>query len=154
MQPADGAWGGTTERLVASVHVPSGIAGGPHPIWVRASDGSTGAPAVGVLAIDTAAPTINAASATNGVRATGQPVTVTFGALDDHSSVVSYGIELRSTATGTVATTIIRNAVAIGGQTVQWTPSLSVAPGHYTITIAVADAVGNVSRSSIGTIVA
>jgi hypothetical protein len=148
MQPADGAFGGTSERLVATI--PAGTAG-PHEVWVRAFDGAWSAAAATVLAVDGRAPTISSAQASNGVRAT-QPVTVTFAANDDHATTISYGIQVRSQATNQVLYTYSRVNVAAGAQSIVWTPPLTAPAGPFAVKIAVADPYNNVSQLEVGAI--
>jgi hypothetical protein len=154
LRASDGALGGTTEVLAAWLPIPAGTTPGPHPIWVRAFDGTEWGPAtVAVLGVDGRAPTITGAAATNAVRATGQPVTVTFTATDDYSSTVSFGVEFRSQATNQIVFTTTRIGVPAGAQRAAWLPPLSVPGGPYRVKIAVADASGNVSQIEVGTVV-
>lgn len=154
MRARDGSFGGTTEALVAEVRVPGGTAAGAHPIWVRAADATTWGPAtVGVAGVDGRAPTISGAAAQNAVRATGQPFRITFGVTDDYASRFVAGIEVRNTATGAVVWRAERHGFPTGTQVFEWTPALTAAGGHHTVTIAVADEAGNVARATVGALV-
>lgn len=154
MTAADGAFGGTSEALRASVSVPSGMAAGPHPMWVRAYDGASWGPATaGVLLVDRTKPGIQGATASYGVRATRQPVRVTFSIADDYSSAFNYGVQFISTATGKVVFQDARVGVGAGRQTYDWLPGLEVPGGHFGVNIIVFDQAGNVANVFIGTLV-
>ncbi|HVL33740.1 MAG TPA: hypothetical protein VM600_09210, partial [Actinomycetota bacterium] len=151
---SDGSFGGTSESLVGTITVPAGLPAGGHTVWVRAYDGTTwGAASVGVLSIDGRAPTISGLGASNSVRAAGQALTVTFDASDDVSSTVSFGVEVRNSATNKVMYSASRYSVPTGAQRHAWLPALDVPAGHYRIKVAVADESGNVSTAEAGTLV-
>ncbi len=152
--PIDGSFGGTTESLRATVSVPSSLPGGAHPFFVRAFDGTAWGPySVGVVIVDRTPPQLWDLTATYGVRATGQPVNVTFRATDDLSKTVAYAIQVFSD--GPTKSLIFQDArfgVAAGGQSYTWQPGSNVLPGSYTIKVMIADEAGNGAAKLVGTI--
>jgi subtilisin family serine protease len=154
MSAADGSFGGALETVRASVNVTSSWATGPHPIWVSASDGTTSGPAtVGVLVVDRVAPTILGAAASNGVRATAQPVNVTFTLGDDYSPAVHYSVQAFD-MTGRSVLADYRLNVPRGATTYTWRPDMSVLPGNYQVKIVAVDQAGKSSATLIGAVVA
>jgi subtilisin family serine protease len=140
-------------NAVADVDVAASA--GPHPVWIRAFDGTSwGAHAVTVVDVDSRAPQISDVSVANGARAVGQPMAVAFTATDDYSQTVSFGVEFRSTATKQIVYSQAIYGRPAGAQRFDWMPGLSVPGGHYTVKIAVADAAGNVSSTEAGAILA
>jgi hypothetical protein len=153
---ADGAWGGTTEALRGTVSVPSTTAAGAHPFWIRAFDGSTwGASSVGAIVVDRTPPSLVNLAATNGVRATSQPVVVSFVSTDAVSPVISYSIQVfADSTTKQLVFQDLRSRVGTGSQQYAWTPDSSVLPGHYQVKIVVADEAGNTSAALVGAVLA
>ncbi len=154
MQPADGSFNTQAEQLRATIKVPAGIVPGAHPVWVRATDGTAwGASAVTALYIDARPPTVSNLAASNAIRATGAPVTVTFNAVDDRSPTLVYGVEFRSQATNAIIARLTSERVGQGARSVSWQPSLTDPAGPYLVKLAVADETGNVTIASAGTVV-
>ena len=154
LSAADGAFGQAAETLRATVAVPTGLAAGPHPIYVQAFDGSRWGPkTVGVLMIDGQAPVIASAAASHGVRATGQAVVVTASLGDDASSSLSVGVQVFD-AQNRVVFQEARTGVPLGGFSYSWTPAGSVLPGTYQVKIIAVDQSGKSSAVLVGTIVA
>lgn len=151
---ADGAFGDAAERLTGSLPVPAGTPAGPHPIFVQAFDGiSWGPSTVGVLLVDGRAPTISGASASGGVRASGQPVTVAYTVADDASPALATGIQVFDPQ-NRIVHQAAQPAVPAGPVRFAWTPPLSALPGPYQVKIVAADASGRSSAVLVGTIVA
>lgn len=154
MQAADGAFGGATEAVRATITVPSGLAPGAHYVTVRAFDGSAwGGATVGVLMVDARAPTMTGVTVSNVVRAANQPMTLTFAATDDVASTINYGVEVRSTATGAIVWRKVAFNVAAGAQRITWMPGLDLPAGHYKVKLGVGDPSGNASTTEAGTII-
>jgi hypothetical protein len=154
MQASDGAFNEGTEALRASFKIPAGTTSGAHPVWIQAFDGTTwGATAVTVLYIDARPPTVSGLAASDAVRAAGQPVVVSFNAVDDRSGPLAYGIEFRSQATNALVARLTKLNVAAGGQSISWTPALTDPPGPYLVKLAVADASNNATIANVGTVV-
>jgi hypothetical protein len=154
MQAVDGSFNNTTERVRATISIPSGTTPGAHPVWIRATDGTTwGGSAVTVLYIDARSPVISGLAASNSVRAANQPITITFNATDDRSPTLVYGVEFRSQATNAIIARIASDRVGQGARTVTWTPSLTAPSGPYLVKLAVADETGNVTVASTGAVV-
>ncbi|HEX9696526.1 MAG TPA: S8 family serine peptidase [Actinomycetota bacterium] len=154
MNAADGSFGGAVEQLSATISVPPSLSAGPHPIYVQAFDGIRwGAKAVGVLMVDGQAPVIAGASASNAIRATGQPVSVTASLGDDASTSLTIGIQVFD-AQNRVVFQEARTGVALGGFSYVWHPSGSVLPGTYQVKIIAVDQSGKSSATLVGTIVA
>ncbi|MCA1833887.1 MAG: S8 family serine peptidase [Actinomycetota bacterium] len=154
---ADGTWGSATEELRGTVSIPSTLAAGAHPFWIRTYDGTAWGPySVGAIIVDRTPPSLANPTATNGVRATSQPVVVTFTSTDAVSPVVSYSIQAYadSTTPKQLVFQDVRSRINAGNQQYSWSPSASVLPGHYQIKIVVADEAGNTSAALIGTVLA
>lgn len=129
MAAADGTFGGTAEVVRATVTIPAGVAGGAHPVWVRAFDGTSwSAHAVGVIAVDAKAPTITGEQATSALRATGQPLIVRFSLADDYAKSLHWGVQFYNGATGRLVHQDYRTPVTAGPQEYRWLPDLA-APG-------------------------
>ncbi|HEX9776020.1 MAG TPA: S8 family serine peptidase [Actinomycetota bacterium] len=155
MQAADGAFGGTTERVRATLAIPAGAAPGPHQIWVRAHDGLRwGAFAAGILAVDGTPPQINGATATDGNRVVGEPLRITFSLADDYSKTFTHAVEIRSTTTGAIVHRVVRADTPGGPQVYEWLPPLTAPGGHFTVKIGAADATGNARSTELGAILA
>jgi hypothetical protein len=154
MQASDGSFGEPSEGLRAIFSVPPSVPAGPHPIWVRAFDGSTWGPAtVGVLVVDGTRPVITDAVAGNSIPVAGQPIEVTFTATDDYSSTVTYAVSFFSDTTSKVVYENGRANVPTGAQRFTWLPPLDAAPGHYLVVINVYDQAGNRNNKAVGSYV-
>lgn len=154
MNATDGTFGSTIEALTTTITISPNTAAGPHPIYVQAFDGSRWGPkSVGVLMVDGAAPVINGAAASNAIRATGQPVTITAGLGDDASPSLNMGIQVFD-AQNRVVFQQARTGVALGHFTYVWVPGSSVLPGSYQVKIIAVDQSGKSSATLVGTIIA
>jgi len=152
VQAADGAFGGTTENLRATLPVPAGTPGGAHPAWISAFDGTTWGPsAATVVIVDTRAPTVSQVTASDGLRAAGRPLSITFTAIDDYATSLTYGIEFRSTVTGKIMHRAVRSVPA-GTRRYDWLPGLDAPAGHYLVKIGVADPSGNAAFAETGAV--
>jgi hypothetical protein len=127
---------------------------GSHPIWVRAADARGWGPTtVGVLGVDGSGPNIWAASARESVRATGQPLRITFALGDDYATTFTHAVEVRSSATNALVWRAVRTTVPGGAQVYEWLPPLDVPAGHYRVLLGAADEVGNVATIQIGAVI-
>jgi hypothetical protein len=152
--PTDGAFGGTTESVRTTISVPNSLPGGAHAFWVRAFDGTAWGPySVGVVIVDRTPPQLTNVAATYGVRATGQPVQVTFSATDDLSKTLAYAIQVFTDGPAkTLVFQDLRSPVSPGGQTYVWQPGSNVLPGSYTIKVMIADEAGNGAARLVSTV--
>lgn len=154
LQAADGSFGQTTEGLTGTITVPATTPAGPHALYVQAFDGSAWGPAsVGILLVDGSAPTIAGASASNAVRATGQPVVISASLGDDASPTLSVGVQVFD-AQNRVVFQDARTGVSLGGFSYTWVPSASVLPGTYQVKIIAVDVSGKSSATLAGMILA
>jgi hypothetical protein len=139
--------GGGYKRLTATLDVGESFLAGAHPIWIRASDGTSwGAFAVGVLYVDRGKPFVTEGPMNDAVvrHAPGfDTATINYGIADDFSQ--SFMTLLRVVP----AVSAVRNPPAVyeewnnvarlGGNAFRWTPSAALAPGVYKISVAAVD---------------
>jgi thermitase len=153
---SDGAFGGTREALRGAVELPADAPAGAHAVWVRAFDGSAwGAFSVGVVVVDRTSPSLARVAATNGVRAAGRPVDVTFVAADAVSAALAIGIQVYAESpTKKLIYQEVRTGVAGGSQRAVWMPGAELLPGHYQVKVIVADEAGNTSSALVGIVLA
>ncbi len=145
MQPADGAWGGTTERLVATIAVPAAEPDAAHAVYVRAKDTAWGAAERGKLSVDRSAPEIVNVRAGNAIRT--RQSTVSFGIRDAHSSRFTYSISIMG-PDGSVVWQTPSVPCPAGPQAGYWTPAATVIPGPHRVEIWVWDEAGNPAATS------
>lgn len=155
MTAADGAWGGAAEALRGTITIPAGTPVGPHPFYVRAYDGTAwGASTTGVIIVDRTAPSLTNVAASNGVRATAQPVSVTFTTWDAVSPVVAYAVQIFSAPDHRLVFQDVRQWVGTGSLRYDWRPSGEVLPGRYDIKLIVADQAGNQTQTLTNAVLA
>lgn len=148
---ADGRADAVSERFTGTVAM-TGAPAGVHRILVSArDDAGWGAPVAALITIDATAPVISSLEAPASVRAA-SPMTISYSGVDALADRVISGIQLRSAVTG--QTTSITGAWRPNGaHSVTFTVPASMPPGQITVTVAVADPSGNVSRAEAGSVI-
>lgn len=148
---SDGNFNSSVERAKGTIDL-KGLTPGVHRVLVTAQDAEgRGAPASGVVVIDSTAPVISNIEAPNTIRAASTFV-VRFNAADALSNTVISGVQIRGTGTGATASAST-NWTPNGSQSVSIGLPTQLPPGHYTVTVAVADPSGNVARAEVGTVI-
>lgn len=152
MRPADGGWGGKTERLVAEIPVAAEARAGAHTLWVRAFDGSWGAAATGTLAVDRTPPIVGNLRAGSVVRGSGRAAAILFTLRDEFSRLFATTMTISGPDGSVVWQRSLRERRA-GAHSDYWSPPAAALPGPYRITVWAWDEAGNTSSALADTIV-